>query len=122
MRVAVTIWGDRISPVFDASRQLLIAEMKNGRISKQTHVMFDPGHPASLANMLTKLDAPVLICGAVSQMPASIITAGGITLIPFITGQVNRVLAAYASKDSLVPEFAMPGCKNPTGPSDAPSR
>jgi hypothetical protein len=38
------------------------------------------------------------------------LTAGGITLIPFITGKVDRVLEAYARGESLTPGFLMPGC------------
>jgi len=32
MRVNFTVWEDRISPVFEASRRLLIAKMKNGQV------------------------------------------------------------------------------------------
>jgi hypothetical protein len=46
----------------------------------------------------------------VSKAPADVIAAGGITLIPFITGQVDRVLAAYAKGQSMDPDFVMPGC------------
>ncbi len=112
MRVAVTVWEKRISPVFDASRHLLIAEVENGRIKDRTTIIFDPALPTTLALTLSELKVPVLICGAVSQVPANIIVASGITLIPFIAGEVDRVLAAYAGGNSLAPAFAMPGCRN----------
>ena len=38
------------------------------------------------------------------------IGTGGITLIQFITGQVDRMLAAYAKGQSMDPDFVMPGC------------
>jgi predicted Fe-Mo cluster-binding NifX family protein len=110
MKVAVTVWEDRISPVFDASRRLLIAKIENARITDRSYVIFDPERPANLARTLTELDVPVLICGAVSQDPANRINAGGITLIPFITGEVERVLEFYAKGNSLEPTFVMPGC------------
>ena len=110
MKVAVTVWEDRISPVFDASRRLLIAEIENARVTDQSYVFFDPGRPGNLAKTLAMLDVPVLICGAVSQTPATTIVAGGITLIPFIAGEVDRVLEVYAKGNSLEPTFVMPGC------------
>ncbi len=110
MKVAVTVWEDRISPVFDASRRLLIAEIENARITDRSYVLFDSELPSSLAKSLAKLDVPVLICGAVSQVPANVISAGGITLIPFIAGEVERVLEVYAKGNSLEPTFVMPGC------------
>lgn len=112
MKVAVTVWEERISPVFDASRRLLIAEIENHRITNRSTFIFDPAMPANLASMLKDLDVPVLICGAVSQVPASIIAAAGVTLIPFITGDVDRVLTAYAKGTSLAPTFVMPGCRD----------
>lgn len=114
MKVAVTAWEDRISPVFDASRRLLIAEIENARVTNRSYVFFDPGRPGNLAKTLTMLDVPVLICGAVSQAPATTIVAGGITLIPFITGEVDRVLEVYATGTPLAPTFVMPGCQDPT--------
>lgn len=111
MKVAVTVWNERISPVFDASRRLLIAKIKNARVTDRSYVIFDPGSPSSLTRTLTELDVPVLICGAVSQVPANIIVAGGITLIPFIAGEVDRVLKVYAEGSSLSPGFVMPGCR-----------
>ncbi len=110
MKVAITVWEDRISPVFDASRRLLIAEIENARITDRSYVLFDSELPSSLAKTLAKLDVPVLICGAVSQVPANVISAGGITLIPFIAGEVERVLEVYAKGNSLEPTFVMPGC------------
>ena len=120
MKVAVTVWKQRISPVFDASRHLLIAEIDNTRIIKRAKIIFDPGMPSHLARTLKELDVPVLICGAVSQVPATMITSGGITLIPFIAGRVDRVLSAYAQGHSLVPAFVMPGCGDTAGEAGAP--
>lgn len=110
MKVAITVWKDRISPVFDASRRLLIAEIENARVTDRSYVYFDPGWPADLVKTLAMLDVPVLICGAVSQAPATSILAGGIKLIPFITGEVDRVLQLYAKGSPLAPTYVMPGC------------
>ncbi|MBC2711820.1 MAG: NifB/NifX family molybdenum-iron cluster-binding protein [Desulfosarcina sp.] len=110
MKVAVTVWEDRISPVFDSARRLLIVEIENARITDRSYVIFDPELPSDLTKTLTALNVPVLICGAVSQVPATVIDAGGIMLIPFITGRVDCVLEAYAKGNSLEPAFVMPGC------------
>jgi len=110
MRVAVTVWDERISPVFDASRRLLIVDIQDRRVTDKSYVVFDPGQPSSLVETLLTLGVPVLICGAVSLVPATIITDSGIALVPFITGRVDRVIEAYARGESLDPAFVMPGC------------
>jgi predicted Fe-Mo cluster-binding NifX family protein len=121
MKVAVTVWENRISPVFDASRRLLIVEIDNDRVTDRSYLFFDPGRPSNLAKTLAMLDVPVLICGAVSQAPAASISAGGIRLIPFIAGEVDRVLEVYAKGSPLAPTFAMPGCHGGTSKGDTPS-
>ncbi|GAB6909807.1 conserved hypothetical protein [Desulfosarcina cetonica] len=110
MKVAITIWGDRISPVFDAARRLLIVTIDQGHIINREEATFDPEQPSNLTKALIDQEVAVLICGAVSQTPAAVITASGIRLIPFITGKVERVLGAYAQGTSLAPAFIMPGC------------
>jgi len=110
MKVAVTVWENRISPVFDASRRLLIASIEKAQIKERSYIMFDPAFPASLARTLVSLKAPVLICGAISQMPANVLVAGGIELIPFIAGEVEQILDACAQGMPLAPTFTMPGC------------
>lgn len=110
MKVAVTVWEDRISPVFDASRRLLIAEIENTQVTNRSYMIFNPERPSNLAKTLEEFEVPVLICGAVSQIPANIIVSDGITLIPFIAGEVDRVLEVYAKGNSLEPTFVMPGC------------
>lgn len=44
------------------------------------------------------------------MIPATIISTGGIRLIPFIAGEVERVLEVYAKGHSLEPTFVTPGC------------
>ncbi len=111
MKVAVTIWGKRISPVFDSSRMLLIVEIKDREIIDRKFIAFNPDRPSHLLALLIELDISVLICGAVSQMPANFIEAGGIKLIPFITGNAEEIITLYAKDADLIPTFLMPGCR-----------
>lgn len=110
MRVALTAWEDRISPVFDSAHTLLIADINKNIIISKYYIFFNPEKTSRLAEALNKLNTKVLICGAISEIPSNIIIASGITLIPFIGGNVEQVLEAYASGIQIVPGFLMPGC------------
>jgi predicted Fe-Mo cluster-binding NifX family protein len=110
MKLALTVWEDRISPVFDSARKLLVAEFENHVITNRRYEQFDATLSHRLTKRLIELDISVLICGAISEQPAQFIEATGIKIIPFIAGNADNVLAEYV-KDSLVkPEFLMPGC------------
>jgi len=111
MKAALTVWANRISPVFDAASMLLIVEIRNFKIEKRQYESFDPDRPLDLAARLTQLNVTTLICGAISQRPAMLLEACGIKLIPFITGRVQKVLETYARAIPVAPAFLMPGCQ-----------
>ena len=110
MKMALTVWENRISPVFDSAHRLCVVEVENNRIVRKDFESFDPGFPQHLVNKLTDMAVSVLICGAISRMPANMIEASGIKLIPFITGDVEKIIDAYVKKKSIIPTFLMPGC------------
>ncbi|MBW1894776.1 MAG: NifB/NifX family molybdenum-iron cluster-binding protein [Deltaproteobacteria bacterium] len=110
MKTALTVWEDRISPVFDSAHMLLIAEIENSEIINKQYETFNPDTPSQLLNKLLGLEVHALICGAISEEPAIIIEAGGIKLFPFIAGYADEVLESYAKGKQNLPAFLMPGC------------
>lgn len=115
MNIALTIWGERISPVFDAAHELMVVEIKSGKILEKRFYSFDPDRVGSLIDMLAHDRVTVMICGAISEMPAQMISESGIQLIPFISGNVDRILDTYAHENPLTPMFQMPGCGRQRG-------
>ncbi len=112
MKVALTIWGNRISPVFDSARKLLIAEVKDNKVLSRHYELFNSEEVSGLAELLTGLGINVLICGAISKRFSDIIETSEIKLCPFITGHVDVVLKSYAENENISPDFFMPGCRN----------
>jgi predicted Fe-Mo cluster-binding NifX family protein len=110
MKVAVTVWQKRVSPVFDSSHMLLVVEIENAAVINREYIGFDPDTPSSLKQTMDRMDVSVLICGAVSEQLASVIEAGRMTLIPFTTGDVDEVLECYARNGGIGSAFLMPGC------------
>lgn len=110
--IAITVWGERISPVFDSARTLLIVEIDGNTIINSAHLTFDPDRPLELVQMLQRQQVALVICGAVSEQPAAILETAGIRLLPFVAGEVNHILERYCKGRSLGREFRMPGCSN----------
>jgi len=110
MKIALTVWEDRISPVFDVASTLLLAEIANGEILNRQFAAFNPVISSRLADMLKQMGISVLICGAISKLPADIIALSGIELIPFISGNADRVIDSFAKGKPIIPAFSMPGC------------
>jgi len=112
MKMALTVWENRISPMFDAAHMLLVVEIENTKITNRCYVPFYPEFPSRLAAMLAEMDVEIFICGAISEMPANILEANGIKLIPFITGDAGKVIDAYVKDVPFMPAFLMPGCSH----------
>lgn len=111
MKVALTVWENRISPLFDSARTLLIVDIVDRTETGRYFESFNCEAPFSRAVRMSELKIEVLICGAVSGPFANIIESNDIRIIPFIAGTVDEVLDAYLAGRLGDSEFQMPGCK-----------
>jgi predicted Fe-Mo cluster-binding NifX family protein len=109
MKVAITVWGNRISPVFDSAQTILLAEIEQGEIISQKREFLPRLVASGLARMVAEKQIDTLICGAISERPALIIQQSGIALISFVGGNADRFLEDYAAGRPLE-LFRMPGC------------
>jgi len=109
--VAFTVWKNRISPLFDCARILLIVEIAHRTETSRHFESFHYESPFSRAAKLSDLGIEILICGAVSNLFADLVETYGIRIIPFVAGDVNEVLDAYLTGGLWDPMFRMPGCK-----------
>ena len=95
MKVAVTVWNNRISPLFDATRTLIILDIQHGVVNERYRVSVDCTSPFSRAANLSEMGINTLICGGVSDFFAKLIEARNIKIIPFVAGRVDEVIDAY---------------------------
>ncbi|MFZ5570919.1 MAG: NifB/NifX family molybdenum-iron cluster-binding protein [Thermodesulfobacteriota bacterium] len=113
MRIAITFLNERISPVFDVARNLLVLDMQEGAVVSERRERFVSDQPPRKAALLAALEVRTLICGAISKPMAGLIGTYGIAIIPFIAGNVQEVIDAYLSGRLPDAAFAMPGCSRP---------
>ncbi len=110
VRVALTTWNGRISPVLDVARQALVAEVEDGRVVGRSEEPLPGTEPSAQAARLAALAPEVLICGAVSQPMAMLLAGTGIRLIPFTAGETEDVIEAWMNGRLPDPAWQMPGC------------
>jgi predicted Fe-Mo cluster-binding NifX family protein len=110
MKVAITVWENRISPLFDATQTLLIADIDNRVLTEKHLVSFDCISPFARAATLEELGVGTLICGGVSDFFANLIEARNIQIIPFVAGRVDDIIDAFLKDDLCHKKFRMPGC------------
>lgn len=110
MRMALTVWEDRISPVFDSATTILIVDIENQQVKNRRFVSLNSLEPSLLLEKLVAQGVSVLICGAISEFPANLIENSPIKLISFISGNIEKIIAGFSQGMPLPEKFFMPGC------------
>jgi len=110
MKVALTTWNGRISPVCDVARQVLMLDVQDGRVTARREEPLPGSDPQAQTQRLTALAPAILICGAISRPMAALLAASKIRVIPFTAGDVERVVGAWLLGTLPDPTLSMPGC------------
>ena len=110
MKIAIPIYNDGISSVFDFAHRLLLVDIKNGKEANRSQVALESQLLPQRTGQLKDLGIDVLICGAISRSLANMVITSGIHVLPYITGSIDDVLQAYLTGQLVKPEFSMPGC------------
>jgi predicted Fe-Mo cluster-binding NifX family protein len=113
MKVVLTVWENRISPVADSASQLLVVDVENRTIRDRRTECLDAKSLFHRARRLSDLEVNIFICGAISDFFASLVEGYGIRLIPFICGEADEVLDAYLEDSLPSPRFMMTGYLHP---------
>ncbi len=110
--IAIPVWEDQVSTTFDFARKLLIVEAEGAREISRSEVILSEEPVARMARQLRDLTVQVVLCGAISQPLARAMSRAGIQVIPYISGEVDPVLAAYLCGQLSEPRFLQPGCQS----------
>ncbi len=108
--IAFSLWGSRISPVYESSTQLQLIGLKDSQTAWQKKLSLYRLSQMESIKILSENNVDTLICGAISNVYANMIQAQGIELLAFISGNFEDVLHAYLS-GTIVLSCSMPGCR-----------
>lgn len=111
MKIAVTIWNDRIAPVFDVARDIRLVEVIDGRMADPQEDILPGELPVQKALRLVELGVDTLICGAISRPVGAMIASYGIQVVPFVAGNPEAVVMAWLKGGLTEEVFLMPGCR-----------
>ena len=115
MRIAIPIWQDKISPLFDTASRLLIVATNDSKGMNRHEIFLDEDDISRRCMRIESQAIDTLICGAISRPLARLLTARGISVIQDITGLTEEVITAYFQGKLIHPKFLMPGCGKKRG-------
>ena len=111
MKIAVPIWNDKISPVFDTASRLLIINTKNLSEIERFEIYLGEQDISKRCLLIHSLKVNVLICGAISRSFSMMLMSTGVKIISEISGLAEDVLQAYLHGSLSNSKYLMPGCK-----------
>ncbi len=95
IKIAVAIFGSRISPRFDCAPSMLIAERDRDRIIKRREIHTEGLTALERIKRLRQLQIKVLICGGIDKHSVQMIEALDIMIYSWITGEYEDGLTCF---------------------------
>lgn len=110
MKTAFAYWENRIAPVFDTARDLLLVESEGERITREERLSLADEPPLARTLRLVELGVETLVCGAISRALQEMLLTYGIRVQGFVAGDLHEVVRAWLEGKMNQEVFAMPGC------------
>ncbi|MBN1306594.1 MAG: hypothetical protein JXA18_01655 [Chitinispirillaceae bacterium] len=94
-KVALPVNNSSMVVALDFCRALLVAEIENGAVTKRRIIDSNEPFPSLRAHRLKDLQVETVLCGAVSDPLSMLLWHCGIEVVPGLTGDADRLIAAY---------------------------
>jgi predicted Fe-Mo cluster-binding NifX family protein len=110
MKIAISIWNESLSNVFDFSTEVLVVDIEDSKQKTRTNIDLGDCIAQHKAVRLKDLGVETLICGAISREIVFALDGLGIEVLAYVTGSVNEVIEALLDGSLDAAKFVMPGC------------
>ena len=95
MKIAIPLFGTRVSPNFDHAQTALIVDIEKGSIATMRELSIGLFEPLMRATQIKNLSIDVVICGGVSNFLQNLLQKQNIRVIPWITGEAQKALELF---------------------------
>lgn len=110
MKVLITVWNGRVSPVFDVAKEAVLLEVHNGCITSEKNLAMICETNMERVEFVLDLRIDAVICGAVSRSVEMSLIEKGVTVHSFVSGEIREVICGFIENSLSGLKFAMPGC------------
>lgn len=92
MKIAVPLFGDRISPHFGASSEILLVEMQGAKVTRKSTINFGTEDPGQMARRLVTAGVDRVVCGGIQRAHKQWLLDNGIQVIDNQKGSAETVV------------------------------
>jgi predicted Fe-Mo cluster-binding NifX family protein len=112
-RIVVPIFQQRVSPVLDSCRRILVIDIENGAEVDRKEIYLDNLTLGERISILRRLKASAVICGGISETLSRMLSDTPVRLINGVAGSIDEVVCAYLNDEIESPRYFMPGFSPP---------
>ena len=95
MRVAIPVFGPRVSPRFDCAPSLLLFSVENGKVVERGEVLLTHLDPGQRLERLRELNVQTLICGGIDGYSAQLLKIHQIQVTAWVAGEAEEAMKFY---------------------------
>ncbi len=109
MLLAVPVYHERVSPLFDVATRVRIIELgPAGRVDRGS-LLLAGMNAVQRATILKRVGVQCLLCAGISGPCASVVRGAGIQVVDGVVGDIEDVMDAHQGGRILEDRFRMPG-------------
>ena len=94
MKIAIPIFGSRVSPRFDCAREIAIVTVDEGRVSDRLKLAAVKWPPHERIHQLLELGVDTIVCGGIDRCMTRALLSAGVTIYGWVAGDAEDALSA----------------------------
>lgn len=95
IKIAMPVFGDRISNRLDCAENIQVTEIKNNKIVKQEVVKMYNDNQLEKINLLIQINPDTVICDGITEICNIKLAEKNINVIPWIQGNSKDIINKY---------------------------
>jgi len=111
MKLAIALFGTRISPRFDCAPELLRVTIENGEILSREKLLWRSLLPYARIAELAEMKVDMIICGAIDGISYNMLVQKGIRVYSWITGEAEKAVELFLKRELQPGMILMAGQK-----------
>ena len=97
--------------MLDTARRMLVVQLDGAKEAARCERQLEAAAVTARAVQICNLGCDWVICGAVSRPMALMLASRGVKLIPWVAGDIEEVISAFAEGRLGQTSYLMPGCR-----------
>jgi predicted Fe-Mo cluster-binding NifX family protein len=95
MRIAIPVFGTKISPRFDCAGNVLMVDVTDGSVTGRRLETIEPFRWRQQINALKEKGVEVLLCGGIRRCDYMMLVRIGINVCAGLVGEVDDIIDAF---------------------------